>query len=80
MFNLFSSNECFLSVAFITALSSIYTNGVVVARCARPIVWLLLPSLVPLQELEKNKLAGVQIITNNQIEKHRRLLGEMDDL
>ena len=32
MFTLASSNECFLSVAYITASSSIYIDGVVAAR------------------------------------------------
>jgi len=45
MFTLASSNECFFSVAYITASSSIYINSVVAARPAWPIVWLLLPSL-----------------------------------
>jgi hypothetical protein len=48
MFTLASSNECFLSVAYITGSSSIYIDGVVAARPARPIVWLLLPSLLQL--------------------------------
>ena len=45
MFTLASSNECFLSVAFITASSTIHINVVVATRPARLIVWLLLPSL-----------------------------------
>ena len=46
MFTLASSNECFFSVAYITASSSsIYINGIVAVHPARLIVWLLLPSL-----------------------------------
>ena len=45
MFTLASSNECFLSVAFITASSTIYIKGIVAVHPARLIVWLLLPSL-----------------------------------
>ena len=45
MFTLASSNECFLSVAFITASSTIYINGIVAVHPARLIVWLLLLSL-----------------------------------
>ena len=45
MFTLASSNECFLSVAFITASSTIYIDGIVAVPPARLIVWLLLPSL-----------------------------------
>jgi len=55
MFTLASSNECFFSVAYITASSSIYINGVVAARPAWPIVWLLLPSvgLLSITELQR---------------------------
>ena len=55
MFTLVSSNECFFSVAYITASSSIYSNGVVAARPAWPIVWLLLPSigLLSITELQR---------------------------
>jgi len=45
MFTLASSNECFLSVAFITASSTIYIDGIVAVHPARLIMWLLLPSL-----------------------------------
>jgi len=47
MFTLACSNECLLSVAYITASSSIYIDGVVAVRPARPIM-LLLPSLLQL--------------------------------
>ena len=60
MSTLASSNECFLSVAFITASSTIYINGVVAARQAWPIVWLLLPSV------------GLQLITELQRLNQRR--------
>ena len=45
MFVLACSNECLLSVAYITASSSIYIDGVVVVGPAWPIM-LLLPSLL----------------------------------
>jgi len=48
MFTLASSNECSFSVAYITASSTIYINGVVVTRPAWPIVRLLLPSVLQL--------------------------------
>ena len=48
MFTLASSNECFLSVAFITASSTIYINGIVAVHPARLIVWLLLRPSLPI--------------------------------
>jgi len=57
MFTLASSNECFFSVAYITASSSIYINSVVAARLAWPIVWwLLLPSVGLLSTTELQRL------------------------
>ena len=55
MFTLASSNECFFSVAYITASSSMYINGARAARPAWPIVWLLLPSvgLLSITELQR---------------------------
>ena len=43
--SLASSNECFLSVAYIIASSSVYIDGVVAARPARPIVCVVTSSL-----------------------------------
>ena len=54
MFTLASSNECFFSVAYIAASSTIYIDGVVATRPVRLIVWLLLPSV------------GLQLITELQ--------------
>jgi len=48
MFTLAFSNECSFSVAYITASSTLYIDGVLAARPARPIVWLLLPSVLQL--------------------------------
>jgi len=48
MFTLACSNEFLLSVAYITASSTLYIDGVLAARPARPIVWLLLPSVLQL--------------------------------
>ena len=48
MFTLASSNECSFSVAYTTASSTIYINGVVATRPARLIVYLLLPSVLQL--------------------------------
>ena len=45
MYTLATSNECFFSVAYIAASSTIYIDGVVATRPVRLIVWLLLPSL-----------------------------------
>ena len=54
MYTLATSNECFFSVAYIAASSTIYIDGVVATRPVRLIVWLLLPSV------------GLQLITELQ--------------
>ena len=53
MYTLATSNECFFSVAYIAASSTII-DGVVATRPVRLIVWLLLPSV------------GLQLITELQ--------------